>query len=225
MARVTAFGLFVLTIVSCARGDVDSDSEVTAGGVRVDLATNLGVIQVEVYPEKAPLSAGDFLEYVDSGRYSAASFYRVVRPDNDNGDPKISVIQGGVRNTDNAEASSAAAEDQQSQSEAMGIVHETTEQTGLRHTDGALSLARTDPGTGSARAFFIVIGDQPSLDFGGMRNKDGQGFAVFGRVTGGMDVVKAINALPGDAPVENAYVKGQILEEPIAFTAQRSVGE
>jgi len=174
--------------------------------VEVDLDTDLGTIRVEVFPDVAPLSAGDFLRYVDAGLYANAGFYRVVREDNDNGSPVISVIQGGLLDEQEALAP---------------IAHETTETTGLRHTDGALSLARSDPGTGSAAAFFIVLGEQPSLDFGGMRNPDGQGFAVFGRVVEGMDVVRRINALQGDAEVEDEYVRGQILTEPVRFEARR----
>ncbi len=184
-----------------------ADEGTPAGGVQVSLETTLGAIVVEVYPQAAPLSAGDFLRHVDDGLYDDAGFYRVVRPDNDNGSPVISVIQGGLLDPPETP---------------MPIGHEPTADSGLRHVDGALSIARSDPGTGSAGAFFIVLDDQPSLDFGGMRNPDGQGFAVFGRVVDGMDVVRRINAMTADAPVEEAYVRGQILAEPVRFTAKRN---
>ena len=177
-----------------------------AEGIQVELVTELGTILVEVYPQVAPLSAGNFLQYVDQGLYENAGFYRVVRPDNDNGSPVISVIQGGLLGE---------------QKSLPPVAHETTEATGLRHVDGALSLARTDPGTGSAAAFFIVLDNQPSLDYGGKRNPDGQGFAVFGRVVEGMDVVRRINAMQADAAADDEYVRGQILAEPVRFEAKR----
>jgi len=173
----------------------------------VTLQTSMGPVVVELYTKQAPLSAGDFLRYVDEGHYHGAAFYRVVRPEVDQGLPVISVIQGGV--PDPPKSSDP-------------IPHETTQDTGIMHTDGTLSIARADPGTGSAAAFFITVGDQPSLDFGGMRNPDGFGFAAFGRVVDGMDVVRAINAIADVAETENPYLKGQILKTPIPFTAKRS---
>jgi peptidyl-prolyl cis-trans isomerase A (cyclophilin A) len=101
------------------------------------------------------------------------------------------------------------------------IAHETTAATGLSHVDGAVSIARAEPGTGSAGAFFICVGDNPSLDFGGMRNPDQQGFAVFGQVVEGMDVVRAIQQLPADQPTDNEYLKGQLLGEPVKILSAR----
>jgi peptidyl-prolyl cis-trans isomerase A (cyclophilin A) len=125
-----------------------------------------------------------------------------VRTDNDRGSPTIEVIQAGLKNESKARAP---------------IPHESTEQTGLQHVDGALSLARGAVGTGSAAAFFIVIGHQTSLDFGGTRNADKQGFAVFGRVVRGMDIVKRIQRRDASAPTDDAYLKGQLLREPVAI--------
>ena len=180
--------------------------DIAGTAVRVALETDRGTILVEVYPQIAPLSAGDFLRHVDEGLFNAAGFYRVVRPDNDHGAPMISVVQGGVLDMEAAPA---------------GIAHETTASTGLRHVDGTLSIARGQPGTGSAAAFFIVLGDQPSLDFGGMRNPDTQCFAAFGKVIDGMEVVREINAINADAPTDDDYVRGQILAEPVRFRAKR----
>ncbi len=171
-------------------------------GVPVTLETSLGPIDVEVFPHRAPLSACDFLSYVDAGLYESATFYRVVRADNDRGSPKIEVIQSGLTDESKSRAP---------------IAHESTQQTGLQHVDGALSLARGAVGTGSAAAFFIVIGRQPALDYGGTRNADRQGFAVFGRVVRGMDIVQHIQRLDADAPTDDAYLKGQILREPVAI--------
>lgn len=174
------------------------------GAKQVTITTDLGSIVIEVYPEKAPVSAANFLKFVDEGLYKNAGFYRTVRLDNDNGSPKIEVIQGGLLDTENLPG---------------GVAHETTEQTGLKHTDGAVSLARAAVGTGSAAAFFICIGDQPALDYGATRNPDKQGFAVFAKVIEGMDVVRKIHQVRDDAATENAYLKGQILANPVMFNS------
>lgn len=173
-----------------------------ADTVGVVLETRMGNIEIDLYVAQAPHSAGSFLAFLDAGRFNGGGFNRVVRPDNDNGSPVISVIQGGV-----LDPSEVRPEDR--------VPHETTAETGLSHTDGVVSLARQSPGSASAGMFFICIGDQPSLDFGGMRNKDGQGFAAFGRVVAGMDVVRAINALTNTRKVDDAYVQNQMLLEPV----------
>jgi len=167
----------------------------------VTLVTSAGEIDIEVLEKQAPVSSADFLRYVDKGLYEGATFYRVVRADNDHGTPKIEVIQGGVPD-DKA---------------LPPVEHETTKATGIRHTDGTVSLARGKPGTGSGAAFFICIGEQPALDFGGMRNPDGQGFAAFGRVIRGMDVVRAIQKMPADGAADSEYMKGQILTKPVVI--------
>jgi peptidyl-prolyl cis-trans isomerase A (cyclophilin A) len=146
---------------------------------RVRMATDVGTIVVEVYPDKAPITAQNFLKYVDEGRYNGAAFYRVVRLDNQPTSPvKIEVIQGGLDSTHRERRLPA-------------IEQETTQKTGLRHLDGVISMARREPNSGSSE-FFICINAQPELDFGGKRNPDGNGFAAFGRVVKGMDVVRRI---------------------------------
>ena len=144
---------------------------------QVVIETSLGSITAEIYEEQAPVTAGNFLKLVDGNRYDeGAVFYRVTKGDNQpNNEFKIDVIQGGLREV----------------GETAPIPHETTQETGLRHLNGSLSMARSKPGTASSE-FFICIGDQPELDFGGRRNPDGVGFAVFGRVVDGMDVVQKI---------------------------------
>ena len=200
--------LLAATVFSAAghASDTAKTGSSAENAVRVALETDRGTILVEVYPQAAPLSSGDFLRYVDEGLYDNAGFYQVVRPDNDRGAPIISVVQGGVLDVE---------------APASGIDHESTAVTGLRHVDGTVSIARGRPGTGSAAAFFIVIGDQPSLDFGGMRNPDEQGFAAFGTVIDGMELVREINAIRADAPSDDDYVRGQILAEPVRFRARR----
>ncbi len=174
------------------------------GAVPVVLETTLGDIEVEIYTDQAPLSAGSFLDFVDSGRLDGGGFYRVVRPDNDNGNPVISVIQGGVL-------------DSTTLGPTAQVPHETTQATGIPHTDGVLSLGRTAPGTGSGGSFFICIGDQPSLDYGATRNEDGHGFASFGRVTKGMQIVRRINAMRETVATDDPYVENQMLAEPVVI--------
>ncbi|GMR22266.1 MAG: peptidylprolyl isomerase [Acidobacteriota bacterium] len=151
--------------------------------VRVLIETELGEIQVEVDVAKAPGTAANFLRYVDENFYDGGQFHRAVTMQNQpNNDVKIEVIQASIneaRKDDRFEP----------------IPLERTTKTGLLHEDGVVSMARDEPD--SARAsFFFCIGDQPELDFGGARNTDGQGFAAFGRITRGMDVVKKIQMSP-----------------------------
>ena len=154
---------------------------------QVLIQTSLGDITVEIYEKQAPITAPNFLRYVDEGAFRDASFYRTVTMDNQpNNDVKIEVIQGGLGATEGGR-------DRMHDP----IPHETTDQTGILHKDGVLSMARAAPGTVTTE-FFLCIGDQPSLDFGGARNPDGQGFAAFGRVVDGMDVVQAIQQQPAD---------------------------
>lgn len=161
---------------------------------RVLIKTNLGDILVEVYPTQAPVTANNFLAHVEKGTYTNSVFYRVVRLDNQaQNQVKIEVIQGGLW-------------DEKLIDTHPPIAHETTEETGLKHRDGVISMARNGPGTASTE-FFICIGDQPSLDYRGNRNPDGQGFAAFGKVIQGMEVVKAIQELPD----QNQYLPEQVV--------------
>lgn len=148
---------------------------------RVIISTEIGDIEVELYTDKAPVTANNFLMYVDSGRYNNgyACFYRVVRMDNQpDKKVKIEVAQAGFYEDSLIE-----------KFQFTPIRHVTTKETGILHKDGVLSMARLEPGTASSE-FSICIGDQPELDFGGNRNPDGQGFAAFGKVINGMDLVK-----------------------------------
>src|SRR5690606_5120618 len=95
------------------------------------------------------------------------------------------------------------------------VEHETTADTGIRHADGVLSLARAEPGTGSGAAFFICIGDQPALDFGARRNPDGLGFAAFRKVVRGMSVVREIHGLEARGASDSPYPDGQVLTKPV----------
>ena len=166
----------------------------------VILNTDLGDIEIEVYPEKAPLSAGDFLNYVDRKFYQNQGFYRVVRADNDPRQMGMSLIQGGRLDT-----------------EPVGrpIAHESTKMTGLRNDAGSIAIAREEPGSGSAAFFFINIGNNNFLDHGGERNPDGQGYAVFGKVVSGMDLIKQIQAGEVVTASEDPRTQGQFLAKPV----------
>lgn len=165
----------------------------------VEIETSLGSIVIEIYQNKAPLTAGNFLKYVDEHRYDQAVFYRVVNKNNQSGDNiKIDVIQGGLYKEHHP-------------LELKPILHESTKQTGVLHKNGTISMARLEPGTASSE-FFICIGDQPELDYGGKRNADGQGFAAFGRVIKGMELIKKIHVLNNT---------NQILDDPIIINTMR----
>ncbi len=173
--------------------------------IHLTMQTSLGDIELELYPDKAPITVENFVRLADGGHLDGATFYRTVSPENDNGAPVISVIQGGIGDAESPFAS---------------IAHETTQQTGLPHLDGSISMARSEVGTASTE-FFICIGAQPALDFAGTRNADGEGFAVFGRVVAGMDVVHAIHQAPADAPTEFDYFENQLINEPVVIESLR----
>ncbi len=157
------------------------DSSAGAEPLHVIITTELGEIEATLDSARAPVTVTNFLRYVDGGRYSNGRFHRTVTRNNQPSDSvRIEVIQGGTSSPP-------------SQPAFAPIAIERTGTTGLRHRDGALSMARGGPNTATSD-FFIVIGDQPSLDEGGHRNLDGQGFAAFGQVVKGMAVVRAIQA-------------------------------
>ena len=155
--------------------------------VRVLVQTELGNIVLEVDTKRAPDTAANFLRYLDAHHYDGGTFHRTVKMDNQPDSPvKIEVIQAGV-NPDRGKDGFPP------------IALERTSVTGLRHTDGTISMARGQPDSATS-GWFICINDQPSLDFGGARNPDGQGFAAFGRVVQGMDVVRKIQRAPNADP-------------------------
>jgi peptidyl-prolyl cis-trans isomerase A (cyclophilin A) len=189
--------------------DDDACDGVAASIVDVRLETHLGTIEMAIYANLAPLSAHAFLRLIDSGCFAQyGAFYRTVRAaENDRGEPPIDVIQGGVMDVQMA---------------LPEVAHESTERSGLRHEDGTVSLARGALGTASGAAFFICIGQQPSLDAGGRRNIDAGGFAAFGQVTSGMAIVRAIHRSATNDIAGSAYCKGQMLEVPVRIvTAER----
>lgn len=176
----------------------------TAPPVRVRVQTTLGDIVLELDPAKAPNTTANFLKYVDAGHYDGGTFHRTVKMDNQPESPvKIEVIQAGV-----AEGKAKAG--------FPPIALERTTTTGLKHVDGAVSMARGAADSATS-GWFICINDQPSLDFGGARNADGQGFAAFGRVVAGMDVVRKIQQAPSSAN-RTSNTEAQKLTPPIVVT-------
>ncbi len=160
-------------------------AQAKASSVRVLIQTELGDIEVELDAKRAPNTTDNFLRYVDAGHYDGGRFHRTVKlnPDNQpNNTIKIEVIQGGVN-------------PEKSKQGFAPIQLERTSVTGLKHKDGTISMARAFADSATSD-FFICIGDQPELDFGGKRNSDAQGFAAFGKVVKGMDIVKKIQQSP-----------------------------
>ena len=149
------------------------------------IKTKYGEIEAELYAKQAPKSVSAFISYIDSGYYTNSSFYRVLNDDNQPSNaPKAELIQGGIWRTNKKMAKTL-----------RYIPHEGTNITGVHHEDGTLSLAREEPGTATTE-FFICLGDQPGFDYGGENNPDGKGYAAFGKVRKGMDVIKKIYNAP-----------------------------
>jgi peptidyl-prolyl cis-trans isomerase A (cyclophilin A) len=170
--------LIILLLSACAFA-------ADANPVRVLFHTSLGDIEIQVDPVHAPNTTANFLKYVNAGLYNGGEFHRTVTMQNQpQNNIKIEVIQAGIPTDREKDAFPP-------------LTLERTNQTGLKHKDGTVSMARTEPDSATSD-FFICIGDQPELDFGGKRNPDGQGFAAFGKVIRGMDVVRKIQSSPAD---------------------------
>ncbi len=191
--------LVTATLFSCAQQSTDLPATQGARLPRVVLETEMGEIVIEVDPNNAPRTVENFLYYVDGGFYDQGRFHRAVTRNNQPNDTVlIEVIQGDINDDRRGERIPA-------------IPLERTSDTGLRHMNGAISMARGTPDSATS-SFFICIDDQPSLDFGGQRNPDGQGFAVFGEVVSGMEVVRRIQSAPKQE---------QRLNPPIGIVAAR----
>jgi len=168
---------------------------------RVRVQTELGDIVLELDAKRAPNTTANFLKYVDAGHYDGGTFHRTVKMNNQpESAVKIEVIQAGVA-ADKAKQGFPP------------IAIERTNLTGILHKDGVVSMARGAPDSATS-GWFITINDQPSLDFGGARNPDGQGFAAFGRVVSGMDVVRKIQAAPSSTNM-STNAEAQRLTPPI----------
>lgn len=167
--------------------------------VKVAIETSLGTIQAELDTAHAPATTANFLKYVDAKLYDGGAFHRTVTSANQpNNQVKIEVIQAAANPARQAEGFPP-------------IPLERTSKTGLKHLDGTLSMARASADSATSD-FFICLGPQPELDFGGKRHPDGQGFAAFGKVTQGMDIVRKI---------QQSAAQGQTLTPPIGIIAIR----
>jgi peptidyl-prolyl cis-trans isomerase A (cyclophilin A) len=171
------------------------------GAVRVTLRTAEGPILLELDKDKAPITAANFLRYVDGHRLDGTSFYRAVKVGQGYG-----LLQGGLRNDPKKLF--------------PPIPHEPTTTTGLSHVAGTISMARAAPGTATAD-FFIVVGDLTALDADPTKPGDNQGFAAFGHVVSGMDIVSHMLEEPTSATAGPAVMKGQMLDRPVKIISAK----
>ncbi|MEC3948454.1 peptidylprolyl isomerase [Sphingobium sp. HWE2-09] len=194
--------LALLAILTLASAAAQTPAAPPSTDVRVALETDKGRIVVAVHSDKAPVTAANFLKYVDQKRFDGTVFYRGV------GAADYGFVQGGAQNDPKRIL--------------PPIKHEPTNQTGLSHDDGALSMARYAPGSATGD-FFIVLGKMPGMDAHPDAPGDNQGFAVFAHVVEGMDVVKAILAAPKSPTAGEGVMKGQMLEAPVKIVTARRV--
>jgi peptidyl-prolyl cis-trans isomerase A (cyclophilin A) len=184
-----------------AQDSATQASAIAPSAVAVVLHTSLGDIRLALDQARAPITVANFLHYVDSKRFDNISFYRVVRVGDES---KYGLVQGGLQGNPKLAF--------------KPIAHESPAATGMSHLDGAISMARTVPGTATGD-FFLVVGDLVSLD--GKPPED-PGYAVFGRVTAGMDIVRQILNLPRDPEAgAEAGMKDQMLAQPVKIYSVR----
>ncbi len=176
-----------------------------AGDVLVNLETSLGVITIALKVRQAPITTANFLRYVDEKRYDGATFFRASKSP---GPVDYGLIQGGLQG-DPAKV-------------LPSIAHEPTSQTGLRHVDGTVSIARNEPGSANSD-FFICVGEAPYLDANPAAEGDNVGFAAFGQVVAGMELVHKILNLPTPGVAVNPVMKGQILDPPVPIVSARRI--
>lgn len=198
--KARMWGIVALLAVTghLAAGQVPARPDAAEVPVRIE--TPLGSIDVVVDARHAPITAANFLKYVDGHFYDGGRFHRATRSDNYTpappNRPPMEIVQAGI--------------DPDRRKDAFPpIPLERTSVTGLQHVVGTISMARGTQADTAVSDFFICLDDQPSLDFGGHRFDDGQGAAAFGRVVKGMDVVRRIQQQP---------VKGQSLDPPVTIT-------
>lgn len=170
-----------------------------AATTRVTLQTQAGPIVLAIETEKAPVTAANFLKYVDGKRLDSTVFYRTVKVQDE---PRYGFIQFGTQNDPKRTL--------------PPIPHEPTSKTGLSHVDGAISMAMAQPGTARGD-FFIIVGNTPAMDADGAN----PGYAVFGRVIQGMDVVHRIMDMPTSPTKGEGIMKGQMLEPTVPVNAAR----
>lgn len=194
-----------LIAASLALAAAPAWAEPDEGLVRVAIKTHQGVITLDLNVAKAPITAKNFLRYVDLKRFDGSAFYRAARIKEA---PQLGVIEGGLRGNPAKVL--------------KPIAHESTVKTGLSHKDGTISMARRIPGDATAD-FFICSGDQPSFDADPANPAKTPGFAAFGQVSDGMDVVRAILALPTSPTAGVGVMRGQMLSPPAPILSVRRV--
>lgn len=206
MKLFTLFAALSLVTPALAQDAAPTPAPVTVPvTVNVTLTTSEGPIVLALEKERAPVTTANFLRYVDQKRLDGAAFYRAAKAPKA---PEYGLVQFGTRNDPKKTL--------------PPIPHEPTTKTGLTHKSGTISLARGAPGTG-AGDFFILIGDTPSLDANPDLPGDNQGFAAFGQVVQGMDLIKRMLAAPTDPNKGEGVMKGQYLAAPVIIvTARRS---
>ncbi|WP_150291634.1 peptidylprolyl isomerase [Sphingobium estronivorans] len=198
---IRQFALFLAALFFVSPAVAQEPAAPPPADARVALETDAGRIVIAVHVGQAPVTAANFLRYVDQKRLDGTSFYRGV------GTPDYGFVQGGTQNDPKRVL--------------PPIVHEPTTRTGLTHDDGALSMARYAPGSATGD-FFIVLGKMPGMDAHPQAAGDNQGFAVFAHVVEGMDVVKAVLAAPKSPTAGEGVMKGQMLQQPVTIrTAHR----
>jgi len=173
------------------------------GDVLVSLETSLGAIVIALKARQAPLTVANFLQYVDGKLYDGASFWRSAKA---NSPVDYGLIEGGLQSDPKKVL--------------KPVAHESTTQTGLRHVDGTLSLARREPGSGDSD-FFICVGEAPYLDANPTAEGDNVGFAAFGQVIKGMEIVHKILNLPTPGEATNPVMKGQMLSPVVPIVTAR----
>jgi peptidyl-prolyl cis-trans isomerase A (cyclophilin A) len=179
----------------------------SAGVVHVELVTGQGKLLFELYGDKAPITTANFLRYVADRLYDRSKIYRAMKARGAPADaPPTGIVQGGAR-IDPAHPHKP-------------IAHEPTSQTGLAHKDGTISMARLKPGSATSD-FFICVGDQPFFDADPKASGDNLGFAAFGQVTQGMDLVRAILAMPTSSTKGPPGMVGQMLDPPVPIITAR----
>lgn len=189
-----------LCLFALIAAPVVAAQQASPADVRVAMDTDAGRIVVAVHSAQAPVTAANFLKYVDGKRFDGTLFYRGV------GNAGYGFVQGGTQNDPKRVLTP--------------IAHEPTSQTGLFHDDGALSMARYAPGSATGD-FFIVLGKMPAMDAHPQAAGDNQGFAVFAHVVEGLDVVKAILAAPKSPTAGEGVMRGQMLAEPVKIVTAR----
>ena len=201
LARISGRSLSLIAWLTLGGSFAHAQESAAPALPTVVLQTSLGAIEIELDTIRAPVTAQNFLKYVDANRFDGVTIYRAVKIGDDG---KYGLVQGGIRG-DRKRAFPP-------------IAHESPSTTGLSHRDATISMAREAPGSATGD-FFFIVGDLVSLD--GAPARDDPGYAVFGRVTTGMDIVRSILDLPRSETADQEVMKGQMLAEPVKITTAR----